>query len=140
MNGFYKFMSKRYGADLFSWILLLLTFALILIVGLFDIWWLCLLPIIPAAFALFRTLSTNIDKRKQENMIFTGLPAYLRMRMKKFKERKTHIFYRCVRCNCVLRIKRGGGMRRISCPRCSAVFELDTGAPTADTVHNQEKR
>ncbi len=128
MNGFYKFMSRRYGADALSWCLLLLTAVLLLIVGLFDIWWLCLLPIIPAAFAIYRTFSMNIPARRRENKRFLGIGASLKLSKNKFRDRKTHVYFQCARCGAVLRIPRGKGVVKVTCPRCKSVADKDTGS------------
>lgn len=128
MNGFYKFMSRRYGADILSWFLLLLSLVLLVIVAFFDVWWLCLLPVIPAAFALYRTFSMNINARRNENQRFSGMGASMKLAKSKFRDRKTHIYFECPRCGAVLRIPRGKGTVKVTCPRCSSVSEKDTGA------------
>ena len=128
MNGFDKFMKNRYGADTLSWCLLILSLALVLIVAFFDVWFLCILPIIPAAFALFRTLSRNIPARRRENAFFTGLGERFSLAGNKFRDRKTHIYFKCPRCGTVLRIPRGIGVKRVTCPRCKSVSEQDTGS------------
>ena len=127
MNGFYKFMSRRYGADLLSWCLLILSLALLLIVALFDVWFLCLLPIIPALIALYRTFSRNIGARRRENEAIMGIGASMKLTKNKFRDRKTHIYFKCARCGTVLRIPRGRGTVKVTCPRCKSVSEQDTG-------------
>ena len=127
MNGFYKFMSRRYGADLFSWCLLILSALLLLIVSLFDVWFLCILPMIPAFFALFRTFSSNVAARRRENAAFAGIGASLKLTKNKFRDRKTHIYFKCARCGTVLRIPRGRGTVKVTCPRCKSASEQDTG-------------
>lgn len=128
MNGFYKFMSRRYGADLLSWCLLILSVVTLVIVALFDIWFLCLLPIIPAAFALFRTFSRNIPARRRENAWITGMGDNMALARNKFRDRKTHIYFKCARCGTVLRIPRGIGVKRVTCPRCKSTSEHNTGS------------
>ena len=114
MNGFMKFMSRRYGADLLSWCLLGLAVILIAIVALFDVWFLCFLPVIPAAFALFRTFSRNIPARRRENALLTGLGDRTALAKNKFRDRKTHIYFKCARCGTVLRIPRNIGVKRVT--------------------------
>ena len=128
MNGFYKFMKDRYGADGLSWGLLGLSVILIAIVWLLDIWFLCLLPIIPAAFAIFRTFSRNIPARRRERAFFAGLGDNLALTKNKFRDRKTHIYFKCARCGTVLRIPRNIGVKKVTCPRCKSVSEKDTGS------------
>ena len=128
MKGFSKFMSRRYGADLLSWCLLALSVILIAVVALFDIWFLCILPIIPAAFALFRTFSRNIPARRRENARLTGMGDSMGLAKNKFRDRKTHIYFRCACCDSVLRIPRGKGVLKVTCPRCKSVSGKDTGA------------
>ena len=128
MNGFNKFMKNRYGADLLSWVLLALSFILLAIVALFDVWFLCILPIIPAAFTAFRIFSRNIPARRRENAFLTGLGDRVSLAGDKFRDRKTHIYFKCPRCGSVLRIPRGIGVKRVTCPRCKSVSEQDTGS------------
>lgn len=128
MNAFYRFMSRRYGADLLSWFLLALSFILLLIVSLFDVWFLCLLPLLLVAWVIFRTFSSNVQARRLENAAFANIGATMKLAKNKFRDRKTHIYFRCARCNTVLRIPRGKGTVRVTCPRCKSTSEQDTGS------------
>lgn len=127
MNSYSRFMRKRYGADPLSYILLLLSALLVLFAFLFDSWLLALIALLPTLFALYRSFSRNIRARRRENAAVLGIPAAIKLSRRKFRDRKTHVYFKCSRCGTVMRVPRGKGIVRLTCPRCEAVSERDTG-------------
>lgn len=129
MDWFKKFMTGRYGTDQLSLALLGLgiLFYLITLPIHLPIKWLGIIPII---LCYMRTLSKNIYKRQQENFKFIRfytpiLKRYNRL-VTRFKERKTHCYYKCPKCHQTLRVPKGKGNIAITCPKCKHVFHKRT--------------
>ena len=126
MNGLQKFMLGRYGFDEFTRLLVLvsLVFSILSIFlrfGLFS--WLVYLPFF---FAVFRTLSKNIDRRRIELYQYRKYRNLFDYRWKmitgRFKEAKTHRRFRCPKCRQQLRVPKGKGKIEIACPKCKTKF------------------
>ena len=130
MNRLRKFMVGRYGPDRFSTFLLVVAFVLSIICLIVQAGWWRFLAYIPFVYAIYRTLSNNIDRRRIELYKYQKYSNLFKFRWKKiserFKELKTHRRYKCPSCNQVLRVPRGknGQKRRIeiSCPKCGVKF------------------
>jgi len=48
------------------------------------------------------------------------------LQKRKWSERKTYVYYRCPGCKKILRVPRGKGRIRITCPGCGYVIERRT--------------
>jgi predicted RNA-binding Zn-ribbon protein involved in translation (DUF1610 family) len=123
MNKFYEFMRTRYGADELSAIIALVSFAILLVVSIIDLWWLSLLPLALVGYAAFRILSKNIPARKKENEIIINIKnAFSNLKNikieKKPKEDKSFALAKCPSCGVTLRLPRGKGEFSITCPKC----------------------
>ncbi|MBO5769881.1 MAG: hypothetical protein J6R23_01330, partial [Spirochaetales bacterium] len=92
-----------------------------------------------AALSVFRMFSRNIAKRRNENEAFLKIFSSKKRKERRLekknaklakKERKarrkedlkTHVYYKCPECNTELRVPRGKGKIRITCPKCSTQF------------------
>jgi len=73
------------------------------------------------AYILFRTMSRNIQKRREENAKFVG---FWQLRRNKHRDRKTHVYRKCPKCKAVLRLPKAKGKHTVSCPRCRERFEV----------------
>lgn len=69
-------------------------------------------------WAIFRSLSRNINKRYQENRRFLLL-------LDRFKDRQNRYFI-CPRCRQTVRVPRHKGKIAITCPKCKERFERRT--------------
>lgn len=117
-----RFMTGRYGYDEFSK-LLLITGAVVAFLSCFpDLELLYFVAIIPIVYAMFRAFSKNYDKRRRElDKYFTLKRKVLgsfSSKKKQWAERKTHRFFKCKNCKTVLRVPKGKGKIKISCPKC----------------------
>lgn len=74
-------------------------------------------------YAYFRIFSKNVYKRVQENKRYLG---FINIRKAKWKQRKTHKFYRCPKCKTWLRVPKGRGKITITCVKCSTQFDRKT--------------
>ena len=131
-----KFMEGRYGADelnrfltLCGWVLLLIGFVLsgidnkvTLIVGsvLVTLSWALLI------YSLFRTFSKRTQERASENYKYfvckNKVLGWFRRLKARWQDRKAHRYFRCPQCKATVRVPRGKGKIRITCPKCKHQF------------------
>lgn len=134
MDWLKKFMSGRYGVDQFSIALLISSIILSLFISLsttlLNIPLLSLLIYIPLILCYFRIFSRNISKRQQENFKFLRywhpVKSWGNKKIKRIKGMKTHKYYKCPECSKTLRVPRGKGNIRITCPQCKKSFSKRT--------------
>lgn len=74
-------------------------------------------------YAYFRVLSKKVYKRSKENKKYVGAIKMIKTR---WKQRKTHKFYRCPKCKTWLRVPKGRGKITITCVKCSTKFDKKT--------------
>ncbi len=120
-----QFLYGRYGNDQLNLGLVLFGCVLTVILSFFDIYALRLIGTVPYIVALIRAMSKNIYKRRQENEKFLKLTAPLRKAVtEKINQSrdKQHRYFKCPDCRRVLRVPRGRGKIKISCPHCSKEF------------------
>ena len=128
-ESFNAFMSNRYGADQFGRFLSILAL-LLLIVNIFvpglagKI--ISVIVLLILAYCIFRMFSKNTIQRNKENVSFLKVKNWIVTRFvnlkRRFKDRKTHRYYKCPTCKTLVRVPKGKGKIRITCPRCSATF------------------
>ncbi|MBO8435811.1 MAG: hypothetical protein IAA97_02375 [Spirochaetes bacterium] len=93
------------------------------------------IAIVLVAVAAWRMLSTNTAKRRNENEKFLSLfrsgkdPEKARRKeeerqakAKRKEDEKTHAYFKCPECGKELRVPKGKGKIRITCPHCSHQF------------------
>ncbi|MBP3888006.1 MAG: hypothetical protein J6F30_10260 [Cellulosilyticum sp.] len=123
---FRKFMQGRYGADQLSLSLLGLGLFMWLITLPFNHFIIRLICLVPIVLCYFRIFSKNIYKRQQENFKFirfyTPILKKQQLLIKRFKERKTHRYFKCPSCKQTLRVPKGKGNISITCPKCKNIF------------------
>ena len=131
MYKFQTFMQGRYGNDELNTTLLVLSI-IITIVSRFVFYFPAriILSLVSAgliALVVFRFLSTNIYKRSAENRkfkpAFTAVTGWLKLTYKKFRDGRTHRYYKCPKCKAQLRVKNVKGKHTIRCPKCGNQFE-----------------
>jgi hypothetical protein len=76
-------------------------------------------------WSLFRCYSKNLEKRRKERAAYLRAVGRVRswfsVKKKAWSERKTHRYYRCKQCHAVLRVPKGKGKIKITCPHCHSV-------------------
>lgn len=130
LNKFYMFLQGRYGNDELNNTLFVLCI-IIFIVSRFTPFYvgfiLSLAELGILALIVFRFLSRNIYKRMAENKVI--LPAYravtdwFKLTYKRFRDGRTHRYYKCPKCKAQLRVKNVKGKHTIRCPKCGNQFE-----------------
>ncbi len=135
-----QFMQGRYGDDKFNKALrgLIAVCALIILIlniaagrsaGGRVISSLFLLVAIGATgLELFRILSRNKSARNAENRWYmTKVRAPIVRKWSEMKKRReqsaTHRFFKCPKCRQTVRVPKGKGRIRITCPKCGEIFE-----------------
>lgn len=123
------FMAGRYGPDKLSRFLSFLAL-IVLVINLFvrgiagQILYLIVLLLL--GLSLFRMLSRNTAARYKENVAYlkakNRVVGFYSNCKRRFRERKTHRFYKCPTCKTTVRVPRGKGKIRITCPKCGNAF------------------
>ena len=131
-----KFMVGRYGADelnrfltICGWVLLLAGFVLssiqknatqILGSLMVTLSWALLI------WSIFRTLSKNTQKRASENYQYfvykNKVVSWWKQRKTRWQDRKVHRYFLCPQCRATVRVPKGKGKIRITCPHCKNQF------------------
>ena len=131
-----KFVVGRYGADelnrfltICGWVLLLAGFVLssiqknatqILGSLMVTLSWALLI------WSIFRTLSKNTQKRASENYQYfvykNKVVSWWKQRKTRWQDRKVHRYFRCPQCRATVRVPKGKGKIRITCPHCKNQF------------------
>ncbi|WP_353894472.1 hypothetical protein PRVXH_001277 [Proteinivorax hydrogeniformans] len=126
MNWLKKFMAGRYGGDQLSIFLVIVSLILTIVGQITQLLVLAYLGYIPIILAFYRMLSKDTSKRSMENYKFaimmSPLYAWFKKVQGRVKNRKTHKYFKCVKCNAQLRVPKGRGKIVITCPKCKEKF------------------
>lgn len=126
MNWLRKFMIGRYGPDQLSIAMLFLSLLLSIVLFFFPASVLSYLVYLPFVVFLFRVLSKNIAKRREENnkflKIWKPVESWFKKKQYQLKNSKTHKYYSCPSCKQSVRVPKGKGKIRIICPKCKVEF------------------
>lgn len=139
-----KFMSSRNGADALSRALLILAFVL-LVVTFFTgsgavRTTLITLILVLIALGYFRVFSSNISARQAENRRYQQAIGTLTNKIKPLKKTgdayarkvkqagrnvtdREHRYFTCPKCGASVRVPKGVGKIRVTCPVCGEKFE-----------------
>ena len=129
MYKFSVFMQGRYGSDQLNIGLIVVALLVDIIFGFFSFPFnlLQLLSLGLICIAIFRTFSRNIYKRSAENRkflpVYNRITGWFKLTYKKFRDGKTHRYYKCPACKASLRVKYVKGEHTIRCPKCSNQFK-----------------
>lgn len=139
MNNYRGQFSGRYGADELSVTLIVTGILALLAYPIFTLEYLRIIFIalgsVLIAIAVFRSLSTNIAKRRYENDSFLSFfkesskeekkrikEEEKAKKAKRKEDEKVYAYFHCPKCRKELRVPRGKGKIRIKCPNCSEEF------------------
>jgi predicted membrane protein len=128
-NRFANFMAGRYGTDQLNRFMLGIAMVLFLI-SLFVTnvtYWIGLALLI---YSVYRSMSRDIYRRNAENEWFLnktdGIRHFFRRKKNQFSQRKDYCFFKCPSCHQEVRVPKGKGRIRITCPKCRSEFEKTT--------------
>ena len=125
-NALQRFMYGRYGTDQlnrFLSVLFLVCYLLFMLTSLALFYWISAVLIL---ITLFRTLSRNLSKRREENAKFLRKadPVIRWYRLQRTIRRdKDHCYFKCPSCGQQLRVPRGKGKITVTCRGCGASFQ-----------------
>lgn len=130
LNWLRRFMMGRYGPDQLGITLMVVYLLLIFLAAITRLWPLRLVALAVLALCLIRMLSRNVSKRYAENQKFLAVWNPIKgtfMNWKaRFKDSKTHRYYKCPHCKNTLRVPRDKGKIAITCPVCHTEFVKKT--------------
>ena len=117
-----QWMQGRYGTDELSRSMSIAA-AVLIILSLFRklsfLWFPGMALLI---WSLFRTYSKNIDRRSAERGWYLGVrskvEAFFSLQKRRWRDRKTHVYFKCPGCKKILRVPRGKGTLKVRCPQC----------------------
>lgn len=124
------FMYGRYGNDELTKVLLIAALVFMILsclphLGLIYFWAAALL-----VWSLTRSFSRNFEMRKRELnrylKIKKGFVNFFKLRRNKWRDRKTHVYFKCPKCKAVLRVPKGKGSIIVTCTRCQERIEKNT--------------
>ena len=122
---FYRLMYGRYGIDKLGYAILITSMCLSLISSVFSFELLYIASYALMIWEIYRFLSKNIYRRSAENVKFLNIKSSLSKKLKleknKIKDRKTHKYFECSTCHNNLRVPKGRGELKVTCPVCKTV-------------------
>ena len=125
-----SFMYGRYGSDALTKFLLILALILMVISWIPHLGLVYLLALGVMIWSLFRTFSRRFDKRRRELdrylKIKNGITNFFKLRRNIWRDRKTHVYFKCKKCKAVLRVPKGKGSIVVICTRCKDRIEKET--------------
>lgn len=108
-------MSGRNGVDTLAWSLCVFGIVLNLIGTFSHLYLFTLLAYVPLILSMARIFSRDTVRRYQENQRFLQL-------FQRIKGRKDHCYFKCPACKTRVRVPKGKGKIRITCPACRETF------------------
>ncbi len=119
-----QFMAGRYGTDQFTLFLIIFSMVFTFLGNFRPTRFLYFIGVAIISYGLFRTLSKNYEKRRQElnwYLRWSEKPrAELKLLGNKLRDRNTHKYFKCKECKTVLRVPKNRGKIEITCPKCRA--------------------
>jgi hypothetical protein len=117
-----QWMTGRYGMDELSAVISIVVLIGLILACFPKLRLMCIPTLILWAWSIFRCYSKNLDKRRKERdtylRIVSRVRSWFSVKKKAWHERKTHRYYRCKQCHAVLRVPKGKGKIKITCPHC----------------------
>ena len=124
-----QFMVGRYGFDQLGIFLTVTALISSLLASLLGLGILSVLATVLLVYSIFRMYSRNITARYQENQkfmpywqkisrFFIKIKHWFQQLQTKWRDRKTHRYFTCPTCQQTLRVPKGKGKIKISCPKC----------------------
>ena len=127
---FASFMYGRYGNDALTKFLLILALILMIVSLIPRLWWMYFLAAAVLIWSLTRSFSRRFDKRRRELdrylKIKTPIVNFFKLSRNKWRDRKTHVYFKCKKCKAVLRVPKGKGSIVVICTRCKDRIEKET--------------
>ncbi len=119
-----RFMQGRYGYDELGRFLIFTALALTLLGYIPKLRILSLFGLAVLIYYLFRIYSKNHTARQMElnryYVISDKVKKEIRLIKSKWRDRKTHVYFKCKNCGAIVRVPKNKGEIEVTCPRCRA--------------------
>ena len=123
-------MYGRYGTDELSKFLMILALILMVISWIPDLGLIYFVAFALMVWSLLRSFSRKLDKRRREleryRCIKKPIADFFKLSRNKWRDRKTHVYFKCKKCKAVLRVPKGKGSIIVICTRCKDRIEKET--------------
>ena len=124
---FLKFMEGRYGGDELSRFGMVLAILLTILSGFLHKPWLNHIAILLILyFGVFRVFSRNTTKRYRERLKYLNatqpLRNFFRQQSLKIKNKSKYKYLKCPECSNKMKVPKGKGKIKITCPYCKETF------------------
>ena len=130
-----KPMVGRYGVDPLTNFLLIVSMVILLVATLLvrnsavhSV--LFTLAVALLVIGYYRIFSRKTSKRYEENQKYLRLRNRLTGRLRALRDRlrqsRTHRFFKCPECGVTVRVPKGKGKIKTTCPKCRATFVKNT--------------
>ena len=124
------FMYGRYGNDELNNFLLIIALILMVISWIPQLSLVYFAALALMVWSLLRTFSRKLDKRRRERERYLRLQKpivdFFKLSKNKWRDRKTHVYFKCKKCRAVLRVPKGKGSIVVICTRCKDRIEKET--------------
>ena len=92
--------------------------------------WFYFLAAAVLVWSLMRSFSRKLDRRRKERDRYlkmkNGFLNFFKLRRNKWRDRKTHVYFKCKKCKAVLRVPKGKGSIIVTCAKCGDRIEKKT--------------
>lgn len=123
-------LSGRNGADELAICAGLLALVLIVLNMFLRSMVISIIAFVLMGYAWFRMFSRNLEARENENGVFVEFLGPLRQWVRNpggaFSEARSYKHFSCSECGQRVRVPRGKGKIRVTCPKCGNKFEART--------------
>lgn len=117
-----QFMAGRYGSDKFSLFLSVLGLIFAFLGNFRELRIFYFIGLAIIIYGLYRSMSRNFEARRKELNWFLRVSEKpmqeFRLLKNKWRDRKTHRYFKCKSCKTVLRVPVGRGKIEVTCPKC----------------------
>ncbi|MBR5804581.1 MAG: hypothetical protein IKY03_00425 [Clostridia bacterium] len=117
-----QWMQGRYGADELSRFMTVAGVVLMVLSVFRKLSFLWFPAMAILIWSLFRVYSKNTDRRLAERNWYLGVKSkavgYVSLLKKRWRDRKTHVYFKCPDCKKILRVPKGKGTLKVRCPQC----------------------
>lgn len=119
---FSNFMRGRYGTDRLSLFMLICSLFFTALSNFKHLKFAYFIGLALIILACARSLSRNFAKRQREldgyNRLMEKPRAFIHLCKNKWRDRKTHKYFKCKQCKTVLRVPKNRGKIEVTCPQC----------------------
>lgn len=125
-----SWMQGRYGTDEMNRFLYRFAFVFLILSLIFKLNVLYYISLFILIYCCIRSFSRDFSKRQKERAFYLKyknvVSSFFSLQKKRWDDRKTHAYFKCPSCKKVLRVPKGKGKIRITCPGCGCTIDKNT--------------